>query len=284
MVAQQRVSYTDEATELANFFYRIATYKSESDDERNYTILCEFGGFDSNNVETLEAIAEIGRRASRLNDFIATLDDEVIDQYLKDSLRLSVKTLVAFAAPLNFSSSWNAYVNLDKFMPQINNLRLFGRIVRDYKPINKVTDADISTLRSTLSDAYAEALETTDISEWAKFAILQGLDRVNFRISHFDFFGHDATISALAKLRFDVEVVARSQSEAQSRAGKLVALGIFVMTATQVLIRPAEVAQAINTYRSALSELMSDSVPLISPPLRQITGPNVGPEIGQTNT
>jgi hypothetical protein len=266
------IRITDAATELAD----LVAHMSEKDYGDNVSLLagiCSYGNFNSSNYDTIAAISELNKRFFLLRKFVSHVDDDMLDDTTRKSLCGSIDTLHSLVDANNFHSPWNHLFKKERVGPHIIAFRLLARTVRHHEPIKRVEPEEIDRLRAAVQESINEARASDDLDDWERALLLRGLDRALFLIDHFNFFGHDAFLSYLVELRFQAEVIVNAGTRNGKPDRRFLALGAFLLLASEVLIRPAEIMQALDTYKTAYSALFAAPIPQLAPPLKQIEGP-----------
>lgn len=272
MKNSRSVRLTDAATELADLVEHMSQ-KSYGDHVSLLSGICSYGGLVASNHSTIEALGELNKRFFLLREFVSNVDDDMLDESTRKSLCGSVDVLHSLVDPSNFQTSWNSLFKKERVDPHIIALRLLARTVRHYEPLKRVEPDEIDRLRESISESIKEVQTSDELDEWERLLLLQGLARASFIIDHLNFFGQDAFLSHLIEIRFSAEVVANAGRQNGKPNRSLLALGAFLLLASEVMIRPAEVMQALETYKSAYSALFAAAPPQIAPPLKQIEGP-----------
>ncbi len=272
MKSSRSVRLTDAATELADLVEHMSL-QSYGDHVSLLSGICTYGGLVAGNYATMEAVGELNKRFYLLREFVATVDDDMLDNATRVSLCGSVDALHSLADPSNFHTSWNSLLKKERVNPHIIALRLLARTVRHHEPMKRVEPDEIDRLRESIAESIREVQTSDELDGWEKALLLKGLSQATFIIDHLNFFGQDAFLSHLIEIRFGAEVVANAGRQTGRPTINLVAFSAFLLLASEVMIRPAEVMQALDTYKSAYSALFLAAPPQIAPPLKQIEGP-----------
>ncbi|MCJ2017154.1 hypothetical protein MKK84_06915 [Methylobacterium sp. E-065] len=270
-VTANSIRLTDPALEFATLAHRLRV-NSQNSNVAACEILAKFVGLSSNDYQFVEMLGILGVRANILMEFIAGIKDDYLDDDLRNAVINGVGRMSLVTKPSNMAAPWSQVVSQSLREDDIRLLRSFSRTARDHRALRLLSDADKKHLIEQIDASLTELVDDKHFPKWAINPITDGMRRLKLIMMFFDVFGHDAAIDQLLKVEAEVrasfDFMLKISEISQHKLVKTI--GVFSL-ATNVLLLPPKIVDAIPSYRGYVHAISENVPKLIGGPLKQIT-------------
>lgn len=263
--------YTDAAAELASVMEYLQNHRKDEGKAAWEVISDHITSGD--HFEVLKIYSMINQRFYELIDFFKIVEDEYLDNDLKGVAIASLNSLQSAFKPQNFASPWKQVVNGSLLTQNIQSLKFLSRTVRAHRPFLKIDPEQVVVIIDALDEAHSEINATIDLPEWAQTALNRAIDDLDFVLRNIELCGQEEALGQLLKLHASAQAISASIDTEKLKQIKLERLAVIFILAVDLFTSAPNVAQALPVWNGWIGSLKSISVPLISPPLRQIEGP-----------
>jgi hypothetical protein len=185
---------TDPAWEMKTLIEQLR--KQPASDEPTWKVLPRALGIKISPNEHWELMSALNSRLLRFDSFVNSVQDEEYDKDMRARIVQAVNTFAHALRPQQQALQWNDTLNYI-LADDALQLRWFSVIAKRYRPLRKINDDARAELISQIDQTLTTLKDVTDIPDWAKLPLSDGLIRLRFTLQHFVFFGSEAAIDQL---------------------------------------------------------------------------------------
>ena len=269
--AVKAIATTDPVFEFAVLANNLLVHSSD----KGVTVfegLADFVDIPTGDIRFFEVLGVFAERSSSLIRFLKEIEDDYLDEDLRERLIEIVRQMTGIIHPANMSAPWNQIVDSSIPKDNLRLLRSFSRTARHHRELLVFDEKQRKELLAAIEDSIKELDEDKHYPKWAMTPLREGVRRLRFIINHFQIFGHDHTLDHLIKLqvetKYNFDILAIGKEVSDHKLVKTV--GLFVLAAN-LFVLPSKAGEAIPYYRSHIHELMQRMPALIGGPQKLLT-------------
>lgn len=144
-------------------------------------------------------------------------------------------------------------------------MEMFSAHMRHVQPMRRLSDEERNRLLNAIDDAITDTVAQSDLMEWMKAPLLDGLRQLRLIVQHIAFFGHGRAIDDLFNLGRTVEGVQAAAQAGTMASGAKDAGHPFVKVLRVLVLAGALFAMADQSM-TAFDRYKGWMVRLIAPP------------------
>lgn len=213
------------------------------------------------------------RRGDSLINFINSLNDEFIDDDLKEATTSAIATLNKTFSYGSISAPWDNVLSNYIKRENIQSVKFISRTVRQYRPIIKVTEAELANVISSLDNAIVDIVSNNDLPDWANHVLVNAIHDLQFAINNFILLGYDETIDQVLKLQGNAQAVVIELNKRGLPIARLERLALVFVLLTDLFTSAPNISQSLPIWRGWVRNITEVTTPLIAPPPKMIEGP-----------
>jgi len=229
-----------------------------------------------------ELMSALNSRLLRLDAQIRSVQDQELDQAQRQRALQAVQNFANLLEPPNQSLQWQQAVN---FVREDDALQLswFSVILKRHRPLRRVTDDEREELIAKIGEVVTALQVEADFPDWAKYPLSEGLQRLQFMLQHFVFFGCEVAIDQLldvyskaSALENAIEGKSSSEKSTKRNPTLVSVLNVIVLVANLFWL-PDQVTTAFERYRGWTLRPIIENPRLPKPETRLLAPPAPAP-------
>lgn len=239
----------DPATEIAELLRYFANQNAS--DQPTWSIIQNATA--TNGAELWDMVAVLTKRLSTIRHFVLSLQDEDLDKAKRNRAIGAIDRFAATFNGENLNTAWKNVRQIHVIEDDALQLSWFAPIARKYRPLKKLNHAEREQLAKNLRELLEKLPASSDIPEWAKEPLLDGLQRLHLLITKVEFFGYDTAIDGLLTVYWRVSQVENRLNDEErdkpvARPSILQILNVVAL-AVNLFSAPDMVSTALRNYR-----------------------------------
>lgn len=243
---------TDPAKELAELCDLI-NKMSASNNHSIYNVLASNFGFGGDGVDFMPVLSAVSLRIKKFNEFVFDLEDEFATERVKLNLTANANKFRSMLSPKNLVQPWGERPNFvdDR---TVYDFEQFSRTARAHRPLRKISDEEISAIKSKLNDSDFLKGGVEGVPKWATILISSGIAELDFQLTNFKLFGHEAVINELLLFigrvnSVSMDLMKQSDPSDLKRVDTLQKLSTALLLVGGLFCLPSQVYQSYQDYQ-----------------------------------
>jgi hypothetical protein len=215
-------------------------------------------GLDVGSAEYITLLTESRVRLDRMERFASKIDDKDFDELQRNQVVQACARLRGFFHPMAQHQSFDQ-MRANHVQPaDALALSWFSHVARRHRPLRRITEDERNNAIASIDEALKNIADDTELPEWAKPILLDGLARIRLTIRFLPFFGHDAAFDALLLLDQQNQGIMEAL-KAHAISGSQAVLDIAKVIATVVALfnAPVTMHNSYVEYRGVLTKALS---------------------------
>jgi len=269
------IEIVDPAWEIASVI-RLLLTQQPSNSQTWSTIQAALGATISPS-EHWELMSALNSRLLRLDMLARSIRDKELDDAQRARIVQAINSFSHVLRPEQQSQTWQH--TLQQHLKGDDGLHLmwFSIIAKRYQPLRRVTDDERAELIAKIDETVTGLQTATDIPDWAKLPLSEGLRRLRFMLQHLLFFGCEVAIDQLLNIYNKASAIeqsiGRDQSRTAPRSLTLLAVLNFVVLAANTFWLPDQATTAFERYQGWYLKLVVENPRLPKPETRLLAPP-----------
>jgi hypothetical protein len=261
------VEIVDPAWEISNVIRQLLTQPASN--ELTWTAFQKSLGQTISPSEHWELMSALNSRLLRLDALVRSVQDKELEEAQRQRIIQAVGRFANVLLPAQQSQPWQH--TLQNYLKADDGLQLswFSIVAKRYQPLRRITGDEKDALIAKIDEA-VEALKVgTDVPEWAKYPISEGLRRLRFMLQHLMFFGVESAIDLLLEIYTKASAI-EPYAEAKSKSGEKSASTLWkvltvVSLAANLFWLPDQATTAFERYQGWYLKIIVDNPMLPKP-------------------
>ncbi|MFG1223001.1 hypothetical protein [Xanthobacter wiegelii] len=254
---------TDPAREIADLGETL--FAIPPSDQPTFNVLAGAIGLPVETSEFLLTLAGASRRIEGLSEYVRTTTHGDVGTRSRTQALEALGRLGQPFRPAFFARPWReVHSNFIQGI-DIAAMEMFSAHMRHVQPLRRLSDEERTRLLSAIDDAIADTVAQSDLREWMKAPLLDGLRQLRLIVQHIAFFGHGRAIDDLFNLSSTVEAV-QAAAQADAMASGATDAGRLFVKVLQVLVFAGALFTVADQSMTALDRYKGWMVPLIARP------------------
>ena len=234
------VIVTDPAFEIAKLISLLAQFDPTDANERSWAAIKRAIGKNIQTYEYAELVSTLLLRLRRLGEFVSNVRDIEFSERMRVRVGHAIGRFSALFEPEQQYGTWQntrvAHATSDDAL----QLEFFSVIAKRYRPLRKLVDEDRVKLITQIEEAQKALSENSDVPDWAKGPLSDGLERLKLTLKFLTFFGCEAAIDALSRLSYDSKEIENrlpiTSLEGSPRSKTISDILLIVVTLRQLIL------------------------------------------------
>jgi hypothetical protein len=181
------VIVTDPALEIAELISLLAQFSPNDTNERTWVALRRAIGKNIQTYEYAELVATLLLRLRRLVEFVSTVQDKEFSDRMRQRVGQAIGRFSALFEPDQQYSTWQNTRSAHALSDDALQLEFFSVIAKRYRPLRKLADEDREKLITQIDEAQKALKENSDLPDWTKIPLLDGLERLKLTLKFLTF-------------------------------------------------------------------------------------------------
>lgn len=196
---------TDPAREIGELGETLLAISPSNDP--TFNVLARATGLRVETSEFLLTLAGASSRIEGLSEHVRTTTHGAVGTRSRTQVLDALERLGQPFRAQNFATPWKDVRVHYVREADIAAMEMFSAHMIQIQPLRRLSDEERERLLNAIDDAITDTLAQSDLMEWMKAPLIEGLRQLRLIVQHIAFFGHGRAVDDLFKLGRTVEGV-----------------------------------------------------------------------------